>query len=311
VTARDPLLGTFQLPAPLASYTTPNGGLSPYLDARAGYGLNFLHHIRIALIGHYMGSDLLPSGSTWLAKAVGNSNGLADYYDPSALIDGPIMTVGPHVDLRYTNDIAFPTAGWLGRGAVDFGPHWLFNRTEQGAPNDFAIYRAELSQFFPIGTGRNRTLLLNLLAGYEAGNVPMYFRFSSGGTEFQRGYLWDRFAGNELLVGTAEFRHAAWPDLIQPLGLGLMYDIHADFGRAWQAGPIACPACTAASPVPFGQDPRLGVGAGLGLMFQRSTLGRLDLTWGSEGLPFEPMFGQPTTWEKLLPAVGWSCEETW
>lgn len=311
VVAKDPLLGNFNLPRPVASYNTPNDGLSPFFDARLGWGVNFLHDIRLKLIGHYMASDLTPAGG-WIGTALGLPDGLDNYYDSNALIDGPILTVGPHLDLLYANDLDFPTAGWLGRMAADIGPSWLLNRTKQGAPNTFALYRAEFTRFFPIGTSGDKTFLLNVLGGYGTGDIPMYFRFSSGGTIYQRGYLWDRFGGNQMLVGTAEFRHLAWPNLIPSLGIGLMYDVYADYGRVWESQSefTGCPGC-GAGPIPFPDDMRLGVGAGLGLEIGRSTLGRLDLMWGNEGVPYTSVFGQATTWEKIMPGVGLSLDETW
>ncbi len=311
VSATDPLMGKFTLPRPVASYTTPDGGLAPFFDARLGWGLNFLHVLRLKMIGHYMASNLEPSGATWIAQALGLPGGLDNYYDPNALIDGPILTVGPHFDLLDADDLDFPTSGWIGRLAADFGPHWLFNKTKQGAPNDFALYRGELAHFFPIGSNHDKTLLLNVLAGYGTGDIPMYFRFSSGGTIYQRGYLWDRFGGDQMLVGTIEFRHLAWPNLIPAAGIGLMYDAYADYGRVWESPSEfdTCQGC-GAGPVPFPQDMRLGVGAGLGLEIGRSTLGRLDLMWGNEGVPYQPLFGA-TTWEKIIPGVGLSLNETW
>ncbi len=302
-------------PKPLASYTTANGGLSPYLDARAGYGLNVFRsedpahpaNVRVYLAGHYVGTNIEASSATWLAKEQVPPGGFENHYDPDALVaHRPIITVGPHFDADFTDDAAFPTRGFQFKGALDYGPSWLGNQTKSGKPNDFGVLRARASQFLPLA--EDIALVLSGVGGYGLGKLPVYSRFSAGGTDFLRGYLPDRFAGDRMLVGSAEFRHLILPGILDLGDLGFSYHLFMDAGRVWET---SCDTCAGGTPpVAFPNDLRLGVGAGIGLMAGRSTLLQFDVGFGSEGLVIFPL-GNGALKSPIAPVFGLSLSETW
>lgn len=293
---------------PVAAYATANDGLSPYLDARAGYGLNFMRNIRAYVAGHYVGTNLEANKAAWLAKETTPPAAIENHYDPDALVaHRPIVTVGPHLDADFTDDIAFPTSGFLFKGAADFGPSWLGNQTKSGKPNDFGILRARASQYFRLD--EDKTFVLSGVGGYGMGKLPVYSRFSAGGVDFLRGYLPDRFGGDRMLVGTAEFRHLILPGILDLADMGFSYHAFLDAGRVWET---SCDTCTAGSPQPtaFPGDLRFGGGAGIGLMVGRSTLLQLDVAAGNEGIVNYPLFGGALK-IPVVPVFGLSLSETW
>lgn len=294
----------------IAAYATANEGLSPNLDARVGYGLNLTRNVRLYLSGRYVGSNLEASGAAWLAREQNPPGPLENPHDPDALVaHRPILLFGPHLDADFTDDPAFPTRGFSFRGALDFGPSWLGNLTKSGKPNDFGILRARASQFFPLDD--DATIVLSGVGGYGFGKLPVYHRFSAGGVDYLRGYLPDRFGGDRLLVGTAEFRHLLLPGIVEMGGsfdLGLEYHAFLDAGRAWET---SCDACAPNQPpIAFPADWRLGAGAGIGLTAGRGTLLRVDVAVGNEGLVYFPLFGGGLK-IPLVPAFGLSLSETW
>ncbi|MBI6546401.1 MAG: BamA/TamA family outer membrane protein [Cyanobacteria bacterium NC_groundwater_1444_Ag_S-0.65um_54_12] len=291
----------------LASYLGPNNGLSPFFTALLAYGYNFDKRFRLYLQGRYMASNLEPNAGSWLA-APDHRQGIDHHYDPEALVAGPIALLGPRLDIDFADDLDFPTAGWRARAAVDLGPRQLGNRTKSGQPNDFALYRGQIEKFVQIDT--DRTLIFNLVGGYGRGNIPVYFRFASGGMTYQRGYLADRFSGDLLLVGSVEWRHAAWQRLLSWGELGLMYHAYLDVGRTWETAYVVRQDQIQPAAIPFLQDIRPGAGMGLGLMMGRKVLGRLDLMIGTEGIPVFPLLGGAIL-SPLYPGVSLSFQEAW
>lgn len=296
---------------PIAAYGTASGGLSPYLDARAGYGLNLSRNVRAYVSGRYVGSNLEANTVPWLAKETNPPAGFEDHHDPDALVaHRPIVLVGPHLEADFTDDAAFPTSGFQFRGALEFGPSWLGNLTKSGRPHDFGALRARATQFFPLA--QDLTVVLSGAGGYGFGKLPVYRRFYAGGTDFLRGYLPDRFGGDRLLVGTAELRHLVLPGVVDMsdfgLDVGLEYHAFVDAGRVWET---ACDSCSVRAPaIAFPSDIRFGGGAGVGITMGRRTLLRLDVAVGSEGLVAYPIFGGALK-IPVVPSVGLSLAEAW
>lgn len=285
----------------VAGYTSANEGFHPYFDGRLAYGLNLSRQIRLYLLGHHIGSNIEPNAGNWLAKER-RVEGVEKAYDPDALVSGAMNTVGPRLEADYTNDPSFPTSGFKGRLSADFGLAALGNRTKSGRDNDFALYRGQAQAFMPFGS--DRTLVFNVTGGVGRGKIPILLRYNAGGASFLRGYISDRFGGDQVLVSSAEWRHLAIPHLPLFPDVGLGYRIFVDVGRVWES---SCETCTAALPsIPFPQDIRPGAGAGMTVHLGRSTLLTLDVAYGSEGFTQYPPSRLP-----LIPGVGASFTETW
>jgi outer membrane protein assembly factor BamA len=282
-----------------------NNGLSPYWDSKAGWGINLGRNVRVWLQGRYQAPALEANSSTWIAKEEGGP--LDKHYDPDALVGfQPIFTLGPHMLADFTDDPDFPTTGTWARVGIDYGPAWLGNRTKSGLANEFGLYRARVAQFFRVG--EDMTVVVSGVAGSGSGLIPVNLRYSAGGAAVVRGYLNDRFAGNQLLAGSVEWRHLVLPGLIEYGDLGLSYHAFLDYGRAWETSCSACGPTAPAIAAP--NDLRAGAGAGISLMAGRSTLLNLDVTAGNEGLVLYPLFGGALK-IPIVPGIGLSLRETW
>jgi outer membrane protein assembly factor BamA len=291
----------------LSGYSSP-GTFSPGFEAKGAYGLNVVDGARLFLQGRYLATNIEPNGSSWLAKEPpGFPNGLETPVDADALVSHrPIVTIGPHLDVDFVDDVDFPTSGTQVRLAADFGPSWAGNQTKSGRANDFALYRGRISEFLPFGD--DMTLVLSGVAGYGTGVIPTVMRYSAGGADLVRGYLGDRFSGNQLVAGTLEWRHLVLPGLIEVGDLGFSYHIFADYGRVWEASCTLCSAANAA--IAFPNDLRAGIGAGIGIVTGRSTLLQLDVMAGNEGLVNYPLFGGALKLP-VVPVFGLSLSESW
>ncbi|MBM3266115.1 MAG: BamA/TamA family outer membrane protein [Candidatus Sericytochromatia bacterium] len=288
-----------------AAYATTNGGLSPYWDSRLGWGLNLTREVRVWLQGRYTAPALEANMASWVAGEEGKP--LDNHYDPAALVGfRPIVTVGPHLQADYTDDPDFPTSGTWARVGMDYGPAWLGNQSKGGAANEFGLYRARLAQFFRVG--EDMTVVVSGVAGTGTGLIPVNLRYAAGGATYVRGYLGDRFAGDRLLAGSIEWRHLALPGLVEYGDLGLGYHAYLDYGRVWET---SCAACTPSNPaIAFPDDLRAGAGAGISVVAGRSTLLRLDLMAGNEGVIWYPLFGGLLK-IPFVPGLGLSLRETW
>lgn len=204
----------------------------------------------------------------------------ASTYDPTAAFSGPTLTLGP--DLRYdgTDSEFFPRQGTRLRVGLDWGTPWW------GNPSDFAIYRGEVHRYSPLGS--QETLVTALRLAFGRGNIPWHHKIQAGGIYNLRGYDYQRFMGDRLVAGTVEYRRRLLEDL-EVLGvkqLAFTGGAFLDVGRAWEAR----------FGVPFPQDVRAGVGGYMALSMGTWNVGRLEISYGTEGMVAGLTTGLPFEW---------------
>lgn len=124
-----------------------------------------------------------------------------------------------------------PFAGFYNSYAVEVGNANL----EQVGSNAFTKYSTDIRYYFSKGgprkelTEQKPVIALRLMAGSLSGKVPFYEQYFVGGAETLRGYREDRFWGDSMLVGSAEYR--------LPLGSSLIGVAFVDYGDAWNSNP--------------------------------------------------------------------------
>jgi outer membrane protein insertion porin family len=119
---------------------------------------------------------------------------------------------------------------------------------------------------------RRTVFALRLMVGGSSGTLPFSEQYFVGGAESLRGYTEDRFWGNNMFLGSLEYRH--------PLAPSLTGVVFADVGDAW-GGPYQNVKFSGFTQ--HGQ-PRPNLGAGLGLRVI-TPIGpiRIDQGFGREG----------------------------
>ncbi|MEZ0324942.1 MAG: BamA/TamA family outer membrane protein, partial [Fimbriimonas sp.] len=114
-----------------------------------------------------------------------------------------------------------------------------------------------------------KVVAARLKLGNISGTSPFFEQFFVGGSDSLRGYDEDRFWGNNMFVGTLEYRH--------PIQKSFNAIAFVDYGGAWGGyGSVNNFAQSA--------KPKFQVGFGVGLSF-RTPLGpiRLDLGFDQKG----------------------------
>ncbi|MEN3000488.1 MAG: BamA/TamA family outer membrane protein [Armatimonadota bacterium] len=134
----------------------------------------------------------------------------------------------------------------------------LAERTLNGSDFRFARVIGE-AQYY-ISFGGERVLLLRGLAGMASEPLPLSEKFWLGGFELLRGYDQDEFRGDQMLLGSAEYRF--------PIMEAVQGALFVDVGTAWDREQTL-----------RARDVRIG--AGVGLRFA-SPIGiiRFDLAYG-------------------------------
>lgn len=205
---------------------------------------------------------------------------LAQTYAPQAQGTGFSLTLGPELQYDNSDDANFPRLGTRIRVGSFFGSPYL------GGQSDYAIYRGELQRYSPIGA--SETVITGIKAGVGRGELPWNHKFWAGGIYNLRGYPYQRFLGDQLLVGSLEYRRRLATDLVPAWvsGLGLTGGAFVDVGRAWESR----------LGTPFPQDIRTGVGGYLGLSLGTWSVGRLEVSYGTEGPYVGMATGLPFDW---------------
>lgn len=201
-------------------------------------------------------------------------------YQPGALTHGPSLTLGP--DLRYdgTDDEAFPRTGTRARVGLDWGSSLWGNSA------DFALYHGEVHRYSPLGP--QEALVTALRLGYGRGEIPWHHKFQAGGVYNLRGYDYERFMGDRLMVGTVEYRRKLFADL-DAVGMhhvSVIGGTFLDVGRAWES----------TAGISFPQDVRAGVGGFLALALGSWNVGRVEVALGTEGPTIGITTGLPFEW---------------
>ena len=74
-----------------------------------------------------------------------------------------------------------------------------------GGASTYIMYSGEQRIFYPVRRGKD-VLALRLMVGTSSGNLPLFDSYSAGGATTLRGYQEDRFRGENMVVGNAEYR---------------------------------------------------------------------------------------------------------
>lgn len=256
---------------PRQAQPTPMGFRNDYFYGLANAGLLLAPDLRLQMSAEGYVSNIQP-------ETPGTS--LAETYAPKAQGRGLSLTLGPELQFDNADDATFPRLGTRVRVGSYFGSPYL------GGQSDFAIYRGELQRYSPLGAGE--TVVTSLRAGVGRGELPWNHKFWAGGIYNLRGYPYQRFLGDQLLVGTLEYRRRLASDLTLGWvsGLGLTGAAFVDVGRAWESR----------LGTPFPQDLRAGGGAYLAVSLGSWNAGRLEVSYGTEGPYVGLAAGLPFDW---------------
>ncbi|MCS7066863.1 MAG: outer membrane protein assembly factor, partial [Fimbriimonadales bacterium] len=126
--------------------------------------------------------------------------------------------------------------------------------------SDFQFSRVVGEARYYIPFGGERVLLLRGLAGVASDSLPLSEKFWLGGFELLRGYDQDEFRGDQMLLGSAEFRF--------PVMEAVQGALFVDVGAAWDRGQTF-----------QARDVRAGIGAGLRFASPIGVI-RFDLAYG-------------------------------
>ncbi len=205
--------------------------------------------------------------------------------DAAVLQNGPlqVLTIRGSSDTRdYNQD---PAAGRFDTMSVDFGhaklsPVLVNGVIPNGTYGNLTYEKLSLdtrTYFSPKGRRvspkEKRTVFaLRLMAGSANGKLPFSEQFFVGGAESLRGYNEDRFWGNNMMLGSFEFRH--------PLANSLTGVIFTDVGDAWGGNyeQVAFNGFHQHS----GFNPSVGIGVGLRVVTPIGPI-RIDEGFGREG----------------------------
>lgn len=262
---------TLQVYDPRQAKPTPMSFNNDYVYGIASAGLLLAPDLRLQLFGEGYVSDVQPDGP---------GAALSSTYAPQAQGRGFSLTLGP--ELRYDNsdDETFPRLGTRVRVGSYFGSPYL------GGLSDYAIYRGELQRYSPLGP--SETVVTGIRGGMGRGELPWNHKFWAGGSYNLRGYPYQRFLGDQMLVGTLEYRRRLATDLVPGWvsGLGLTGGAFVDVGRVWEAR----------FGTPFPQDIRAGAGGYLGFTLGSWNMGRIEASYGTEGPYVGMAAGLPFDW---------------
>lgn len=262
---------TLRVYDPRQAKPSPMGFNNDYVYGLASAGVLLAPDLRLSLFGEGYFSNILPDTP---------GAALSETYAPQAQGRGFSLTVGP--ELRYDNadDEIFPRLGTRVRVGSYFGSPYL------GGLSDYAVYRGELQRYSPLGP--SETLVTGIRGGMGRGELPWNHKFWAGGIYNLRGYPYQRFLGDQLLVGTLEYRRRLGIDLAPGWvkGLGLTGGAFVDVGRAWEARVGT----------PFPQDIRTGAGGYLAVSLGDWNVGRLEVSTGTEGPYVGLAAGLPFDW---------------
>ena len=126
--------------------------------------------------------------------------------------------------------------------------------------SDFRFSRVMGEAQYYIPFGGERVLLLRGLAGMASDPLPLSEKFWLGGFELLRGYDQDEFRGDQMLLGSAEFRF--------PVMEAVQGALFVDVGMAWDRGQALQT-----------RNVRAGIGAGLRFASPIGII-RFDLAYG-------------------------------
>lgn len=92
-----------------------------------------------------------------------------------------------------------------------------------GGDFDYNKYTFEDRHYFKVG--RNHVIATKASVGYASGSMPESAQFDAGGQNSLRGYEDDQFKGENMVLGTVEYRF--------PIANKIQGAVFTDFGNAW------------------------------------------------------------------------------
>jgi hypothetical protein len=227
------------------------------------YYLRLSEPLSIGLSGYATGGGLLKAGG----------------YD-DGLTGGASLVGGPLIGLDLSNDMDWPTSGFMGEFQVSSGYHRADNNDFKSFL--FGLMSLTMTEYIPLG--QNRTIAMHGVYKMAWPQLAWTDKFSAGGNQYLRGFNWNRFSGDRLLILQTEFRDQTFPDIYNlnvfdffTASVGIGYLGFVDVGRVWENQ----------YPVSLSQLGRYSVGGGL-LVFANQTP-RLQLlgAWCADG--FSPI----------------------
>ncbi|MGI5820030.1 MAG: BamA/OMP85 family outer membrane protein [Armatimonadota bacterium] len=148
-----------------------------------------------------------------------------------------------------------------------------------GGGTEFGKITADYRRYFGVG---DDVVALRLMAGTSFGSPPLFESFTVGGANTLRGYEPDRWRGESLLLGNAEYRRRI-NDSLTAVGF---IDIGSAYGGTFET--VVPGFSIQAADQSF--EPHVGVGAGLRVVTPIGPI-RLDMGFGEEGSQAHFSFG--------------------
>jgi outer membrane protein insertion porin family len=148
-----------------------------------------------------------------------------------------------------------------------------------GGGTEFGKVQVDYRRYFGVG---DDVVALRLMGGTTFGSPPLFESFSVGGANTLRGYEPDRWRGENLILGNAEYRKRI-NDSLTAVGF---LDVGSAYGGTFET--VVPGFEIQASDQSF--SPHVGVGAGLRVVTPIGPI-RLDMGFGEEGSQAHFSFG--------------------
>ncbi|MBP8954476.1 MAG: BamA/TamA family outer membrane protein [Armatimonadetes bacterium] len=221
-----------------------------------------------------------------LRDIVDNPNLEPDIPGPGDIL-GPIKVAAPlhpggrlaSVTLGYSSDLRDSrlktTMGSFWSGNAEFAGSFL------GGEVSFTKLTGEYRYYRPVGKKKD-VIAARIMAGASFGDLPLFESFTAGGSNTLRGYEEDRYRGENLLLGTVEYRRA----LNESLTLVGFVDVGDAYGGNF---PTVVPGFSVpAEDQSF--EPHVGIGVGARIVTPVGPF-RIDIGWGEDGSQAHVNFG--------------------
>jgi len=151
---------------------------------------------------------------------------------PDDISEGWTNSIIPIITYDTRDDVFNPTEGWYDSFSVQFSGGIL------GGDYDYRKYDLVLRTYITtdifeekgeestlVNTINEGVLALRAMGGYSDSELPSFDRYEIGGVSTIRGYDYEEFSGDKMLVLNAEYRF--------PLAENFQGVVFADWGNAW------------------------------------------------------------------------------
>jgi len=184
---------------------------------------------------------------------------------PDDISEGLTNSITPIITYDTRDDVFNPTEGWYDSFSIQFSGGIL------GGDYDYRKYDLVLRTYITtdileekgeestlVNTINEGVLALRAMGGYSDSKLPSFDRYEIGGVSTIRGYDYEEFSGDKMLVLNAEYRF--------PLAENFQGVVFADCGNAWDYD----------EPISIND---LKFGAGLGVRFD-TPIGAIRIDYG-------------------------------